>query len=868
MDVNNLTQSGLEKAKCPSCSRPLWFKRTDKVVECCCNNEYTPSELLAGSNNGDAAVAAAPVAADLFQLIDNPESGIIYLESRFATYNWAAYCEDAEILIPEIEAMVEKNKIKHGASASAWVLDFESVATPLEKKIEGIGNIANDIAERYSNEDNADVFSTFDKYRELVAAVLDNKDALVARLNSDIEFAAKVGLDAAKVDEMKAKLASVQQKVAALKLVDELYDIPEVEEMQKKVDKQKVAEFAAKGINAEANYDKAMAMLNSANNDRGKIVDLFESVRGYKKSISNINKLNHYFNYYNQFYAFFGKYYTFKSEQKVATVIDPNSKEAKKNKKNNVEQEEEYVGTALSLYEVVDGQPGEVPVVTDITQIITVYGNCLFYVKLNKAICAYNFYDETVTEIDTGKLGDYILYVKQNDPMKFNSVGTCFYIKKKLHAKKIDAKGCFAKLFKKGPEIIERKNNFSIIEVNMAKCEVSTLVEELVDVTEFYNDNLFYCSVDENDKDCKQNFNVVNVNTKESKQILDMNCDIHAVVEKKVIYSIYAPNAYNRDLHSYDIETGKDVLIESNVYEYFNAIKDRVFYTVGNNTYRPLFSNSVEGNERLEIMTKVQNVAAVIAGWMYIIKGSGVNAALIKMSSDGKRRIVVCTQFKQSVKINDNYVYYIDTANALRVVRSDGMNNTVIANNIDPNSVIIDKNCIYYTRYEQVSNYKKNSSLYKMELDGHNIRKLVFNINNFKNYDEDTIIISRKESALFEFTIPAAKAKEEPTIERKTFNLTRYFTYNKNTEELNTILTIGLPHSDKYNVKVGCFGKTEERESTFKEIPPEPEKIRRDIAEAGEVSSDDVANMPEPEQNGILGKVSGALDGLLSKFKK
>jgi hypothetical protein len=98
----------------------LWFKKSDKVVECCCNNEYTPSELLSGASNGNAAAAAAPVAADLFQLVDNPESGIIYLESRFATYNWEAYCEDAAIIIPEIDAMVEKNKIKHH---DLWILD-------------------------------------------------------------------------------------------------------------------------------------------------------------------------------------------------------------------------------------------------------------------------------------------------------------------------------------------------------------------------------------------------------------------------------------------------------------------------------------------------------------------------------------------------------------------------------------------------------------------------------------------------------------------------------------------------------------------------------------------------------------------------
>ncbi|MBE6644963.1 MAG: DUF5050 domain-containing protein [Ruminococcaceae bacterium] len=864
MDINNAAsqqetkEEKLIKVECPSCPKPLWFRKSDRIVECeCCNNVYTPDELL---NRASRAVKASNAQAsvsspDLFQLIDDPDSGIIYLDSRFQTYNWKSYCENPEIIIPEIEAMVEKNKIKHAASPSAWNLDFISVATPLTKKIEGVGEIASDMAKRYSAEDNAEIFSSFDKYRMLVSGIIDAKEELLHRLASDVAFAEKLGMDAAKLDGMKAELDKIEKLTASLKLPAELYDVPEIAEAQTKLDKAKIAEFSAKGINAESNYSKALAMFEAGNSDRGRTVELFESVRGYKKSVGYIDKLNKYFDFHGQFYAFMGKYYTYKAVQKTATVFDPKAKGENNNAENT---QEEYVGTAYSFFEVIDGKPSEKPVINDITKIIAVYGNNLYYVKLNKSICAYNFFTENEIELDKGdSLGDHII-----TDIKFNSGLTSFFLKKKLHAKKIDAKGCFAKLFKKAPQTIERKNNYSIIEVNMCKCEVSTLVEELVDVTEYYKDNLFYTAAHENSEDDRLYFNVVNVNTKENKQILDMNCEIHNVVENHVIYSLYTPNDYNRDLHSYNIETGEDVLIEANIYDYFSAIKGRVFYTVGNDAYCPLFSNSVKGDDRLEIMTKVQNVAAVRADWMYIIKGYGINAALIKISSDGKLRFVVCTQFKKSVLINDNYVYYIDTANSLRVVRSDGMNDTLIADNINGDNVIIDKNCIYYTRYEAVSNTQRNSSLYRMDIDGHNIRKLVFNVSKIKSYDEDTIFVSRNEKAVFEFTIPAAKASEEPTIETKTYNLTRYYTYDKKSEKLDTILTIGLPHSNKYDVKVGCFGKREERESTFREITPKPEFRRKNIMAAGTISGQDVANMSDNNSGGILGmakKIGGDL---------
>lgn len=856
MDINTVSTTQevvkdeqLFKVECPTCPYPLWFKKSDKTVECeCCNNKYTPAELLERASKGkggNSSAAAGAFAQDLFQLIDNPDSGIIYLDSRFQTYNWKSYCENEEILIPEIEAMVEKNKIKHAASSSAWLLDFISVATPLEKKIEGIGNIANDMAERYSTEDNAEIFSEFDKYKALIVGINDAKEELFARLKSDIAFAEKLGLDAKKLGDMRARVESLEKAVAALKVPAELYDVPAIIAMQAKLDKIKLAEFSSKGVNAEFNYSEALAMFEANSADRGRAVDLFDSVRGYKKSVAYINKLNNYFNFHGEFYAFMGKYYTYKKVQKTAPVFDPKAKKADNTAADN---DQVYVGTSYSLFEVVDGKPSEKPVINDITYIIDVYGNNLYYVKLNKAICAYNFFENREIELNKAQsVGDYIL-----DGIKFNAVDTCFYLRKKLHAKKIEAKGCFAKLSKKAPEIIKRKNNYSVIEIDMRKCESNTLVKELVDITEFYNDNLFYTAAHENTKDGRLYFNVINVNTKENKQILDMNCEIHNVVNNRVIYSLYAPNEFNRDLYSYDIETGEDKLIEANIYDYSRAIKDKVFYTVGNKAYCPLFSNSLNGDDRLEIMTKAQDVVAVIADWMYIIKGRGLNAALIKISCDGKRRIVVCTQFKESVLINDNYVYYIDTLNSLRVVRSDGMNNTVIADNIDGNNVIVDRNCIYYTRREAVDGircpdfeefFEWNSSLYRMDLDGHNIRKLVFNVSNIKNYDENTIFVSRKEDATFEFTIPAATAKEAPKIERKTFNITRYYAYNKASEKLDTILTIGLPHSDKYNVKVGCFGKTEEKNSTFREITSKSEFTRNNIAEAGSVSNQDAANM-------------------------
>ena len=225
---------------------------------------------------------------------------------------------------------------------------------------------------------------------------------------------------------------------------------------------------------------------------------------------------------------------------------------------------------------------------------------------------------------------------------------------------------------------------------------------------------------------------------------------------------------------------------------------------------------------------------ATLAGWMYVIKGIGRNTALVKISSDGKRRIVVCTQFHRCVMLTDTNLYYIDKSNALRVVRTDGKDNTLIADNIHPESVVVDKKCIYYLRKEFVDENKYASSFYRMDLDGHNVKKLIFNVNMIDNYDEKSILIYREEKALFELYIPIDK-KNTTKTERRYFDLKHYCRFDKNTGKLETLLVLGLPCENEYSFKRGCFGKSTMLHSTYKQIPEVKKYTRKNIAKPGAV---------------------------------
>ena len=82
---------------------------------------------------------------------DNPESGVVFVENFFDNYDWEGYAEDTDIAIPEIAEVVKTNKMKNGACATSWYLDYKATAYPVRKKIEGLAMLQNKMAKTYYN---------------------------------------------------------------------------------------------------------------------------------------------------------------------------------------------------------------------------------------------------------------------------------------------------------------------------------------------------------------------------------------------------------------------------------------------------------------------------------------------------------------------------------------------------------------------------------------------------------------------------------------------------------------------------------------------------------------------------------------------
>lgn len=849
---------------CPHCLAKLDYLENEKVVKCnCCDNNVLVADLHASLsvNKRPTVDSAVEELNTLIQGIDSSESGLAYLDSFFATFDWDEYNLSSEVYIPSIKRMVEKNKVRNASNPSTWILEFQSISVPLLKKITGCKSLEAKMAENYNGIDDTNLYTFYDNYSKNINYLLAEKNDFVKALHSDIKFAEKYGASEKELNNLKVQLVKINQALTALKPVSSIQDIPVLKEAMAKNDKKVADELLLRGVDAEDTYQAALRSY-SIDSDKSNALYNFNLIRGYKDVNKYIAKINKLFNYEGNLYEFAGVSYV-PTRDKVATL---NVANLGSKKKNNEDQEDnpQDRGVTFSLYEVVNQKPSKDASIKGISSIIGSYATKLFYFKDNKSICYYDLKTQTETKIDTAKANDY----KNNKgefSVLFTNDGTKFITRKKL-AIKTEKAGCLASLKGQKGKDIANNNNYSICLIDMVSGSIQTIIQEAIDIMDFFDDKLFY-TYSNDPKSTTSIFMMYDIETKNKTKLLDSDCIIHNVTNNKVIYSLWKPNTYNMNLYAIDLVTMENKLLEDNIYDYFDTIDGKVYYTIGNSEFNPLFSINLDGTERTEIMQNIEDIQLVRAGWMYVIKGNKRNRVLMKISIDGKKKVFICSRFYSLVKFTNGYVYYTDADNALHIVRSDGQNDKVIAEDLSPSDIIIDQNYIYYLRDELVDfvlktelgqtkqNPKYSKSLYRMDLDGHNVKKLMFNVYSMKEYDETKIYISKDETVTYEITTPTSTKNSTKTI--KTFDLIRYYEYDRLEGKINLVLTLGLPESESFNFNSGCLKKKTSAQTTFKEIPTQIKYERKGKASAGANFNEKTATTSQTQRaNNSLGCAS------------
>ena len=837
---------------CPGCNNEFVFDENTTSVYCDFCHEYKPVSTLkpiGGAKKADNSHSGAIPAAAM-QGFDNPESGIVFMANYFDTMDWSEYQKSPKIEIAALQECLENNKIKNGAIGATWYMEFKGVAVPLSKKLEGMKDLEKEMADKYDPEDSTESFEAFNTYRKIAAAIVANKERLTTKMEKAIVYAETYKLDAAYVAAIKTEFDGIKAGIEAVTEVKEITDISSFVKAKAAIDEAKAAEFAEKGINAKDEYDNGVAQFNSTNPNKSNALAKLEKIRGYSDSVQYINKINKYYNLEEMRY-FFGKYYIYKLES-MGSTFNVGKAGCFGKKKQQPENPEEEV-KAWSLYEVVNGVPEDKPVLKGIDSLIgnskgefACYNNKIFYIKNGQGLYSYDVYTGEEKLLDKGKDGDYCRNKDGELEFAFSENKRCFVLKRKL---KDDAKtGCSGKRKNKTEEEI-RLNNYSLLLVDMFSNEAKTIAEEMVDIIGKYGNKVFYsyahkeintkvkkqgCSkVKEQEVKYLKDLMLVDLAGGAPKQVLSQACEIKDVCNGQVVYLKWKPNQYNKDLYVYDLKSGAETLIEDNIYQFFDIIKGRIYYTVGNKDFCTLISQDFEGNDRKEVFREVSNVNIVAerAGWLYILLGGGKNKLLVKVhSQDTEKSYPICPQFKKILEISSTHIYYQDTSYNLRVVCADGSDNMILAECV--NDIVVGEDCLYYVRSEQVEdaatglfgggNATKALSLYKMDKEGHNIRKLVFNVDKALDYDEKALYYTKAEELRFKVTMPTInKETGEKDWHYEYHSVQRYFRFDKETEKSLLVLTTGLPSAKMKSEKKGCFGKKEIEEDIIYEADPE-----------------------------------------------
>jgi len=887
----------MPQGKCPNNGCVLNYNEGDKFVDCpYCDTKHSIEELETNTrretSKTESKVRFGAGAVPAILGFDNPESGVVFIQNFFDTYNWELFKETNELEIEEISEVVYNNKMKNGAVGTSWYIDFKAVSVPLIQKTNGLKDLAVKIGEKYNTQDASECMALFDIYRGIINNIVANKESIIKRLEAAVKYAQGFGLEANRLKEIQEELQQITSALNGIKEVKEIEQIPEYIAAQNKVSAELERKLLEeKGINARELYEEAVRLFEAGGAAKSSALENFEQIRGYKDTNKYIRKINNYFDI-NELFHFADKDFIYRS--RTISVPALNVSELNSKKKGGQEQQaaqQERV-LVLSLFEIIDGVPADKPLIENIADFITCYNNKYYFMRHNKGIYSFDLISHEEVCIDEGTNDDY--YENGELQVDFALGGSTMYVMKPLHPSEAK-KGCMGKS-KQKPEEEKLLNNYCLLAVNLFSGKTEVVVKEFVDVAENIKDDKFFYILAERtakapvkggcmssfkkkkqpvtvepEKDYETKLMVCDLATGENRPVLDESCKIENVIKGKIIYTIYKSNSLNNDLRVYDMNDGSDILIEDNVYKYFASFDDRIFYTVGNAEYRPLYSNSFAGGDRKELMANVESVYDVRAGWMYVTKGTKNNRIIVKVNMETGERVLVCYSLKKIVKSSPTHIYYLDTANNLRVVRRDGEENNIIGKDIRWS--VIEPKELFYVRDEDVAYNVEGMSLYKMDSEGKNVKKLVFDIENAKNFDESTLYYVKKDRVRYKVTVPTGKDTKEEHYEF--YNIERYFKFDKASGESEVVLTLGLPKPGKSSYKAGCLKKTVEADIQFEEAPIPREYKRRGLKAVGAVE----VEQEEKQQNNtgdgldlkstIANTKSGCdLSGCLGSIKK
>ena len=784
--------------KCPSCGAIFNAPQGQSTVKCpACVNYFNPLEVKnkpqrrslsssGGESSGGQAFANAAAAGGMIQGIQNAESAFAYASALYDEMDWEDYQENSyQYRIDSVADLVDEIRITCSNNKLTYLLEFDSYVVPYTKKIQGIDLLVEKMIKCIDETNETDVNSYFTVRQTIIEEIQLNKESILKKLNFDLEQYQKYGADKEEVAKLKERLEEFEKLLDGLVEVKEMNEIPAVQKHYEERDKKIGEELLSQGILVQQEYERAVQLRSE-----GKInacLNILTKLKGYKDSNMIIAKENEFFDF-DDYFEFVGKPYYYKKEQRFKDVVGKDKKVTR-----------QLVGETDNLYEIVDGKPGKEPVLKDLTQILCRYGSRLLYLNINNEIKMFDFSINEDFVIDATKSFETTFKYKYID--KHSSMFA--YQRRNSDRSSSPVPG--------------ESNEFEMAEIRLS--DATPTVDTLFRFSKItyqagriiaYKNKIF---VEEQQgkktiKKSKLVDNQYDFETRRTRRFLDRDAHVTHEVGDYLYYVRYNKTPYNRDLYRFDLREADDQeekLIRHNIFDVLDVDENKVFYTVGCETFNTFYSYNIETGEVIELFKNVTDKYERKGGYFFLTKSDKYNSFYFKIKEDGSRRILLATNFEDSRGMKNGYFYYIDDEETLKRVRLDGSDEqTLLYHYNDGNIMRITDSRIYCSLHEDVDiegdEVKQGYSIISFDTFGHKLEKHIFNIKNGMFKDDDNIIYSTY--MMKKYKIKNPDKNMNPLVERP---ILTYYKENIRTNEKELLFTAGLPEG--FKEPRGCFKK-------------------------------------------------------------
>lgn len=733
---------------CPNCGIKISYYSDEKITYCNnCNRSFFINELVDVKKcQRDKTLTDELNCGNLSEA----QNVIDYL---IGSYDEIDFALSKNCKIDKVDLLFENLKKRVFNDSILWLMQIKYYHSLISLKIRGLKSFEQIIADKFEKEDE-NYQQDFQLYKSAIKSFIAKKANFIDEINYFCEQFEKYKTDDTNdnvISELKDKTLLLLDEI---KDVNSIFDLEKIVEVNLNKEKEYVEEMNTKEIDVVSSYSEGIAKYNQKNFKEA--LTILENIKEYKNSQLIIDSINSHYciDEENHIFEFGNRIFKCQYHQN------------KKSKDDNL----------FDLHAITEDYFNPSPFLKNVKNLISIYGDKLFYINENNEICSYNFENFecfTIANIGPYEIDDKLKYIVKSRICILQKINNYDTKKTKI------------------------LNLYNLISFNPSLGNFDIEVSEIARVIGCFNDKLFFTRFEKNEQEYNSSeTNIIyDFKTKKEYKLFANRITICEITDDLVIYYRPHDTMMNLDLYTYNFASDQHKLIAKNIYDYGFYQNKKIYYYIGNYYCRFLHVINDDGTNDQQIEFNVTNPVALINKSIYFIKQSygdkeDLNRLLIKISDNDKK--VICQGIKEVVKVNFDNVFYLDFDKNLHIV--DNSSNNVILNNVE-DIISVNDNMIFYTTKEYIGhdNHNKNYfglSLYKLNIENKNVSKIGYNIFDARAINDNEIIIKFKKVLDYNYSLSKKNGKVVDSI-NKEYQVEVYKKYLINEDYLMDIVIGG-----------------------------------------------------------------------------